>query len=148
MKLKYPPEKQPCNCGYWVNRGISIDAVIINEKEKLLLIKRKADPFRGFWALVGGYVDWDEKVEDAVLREVKEEVGLKVKDLNLIGVYSDPNRHPQQVVNLAYKVVVKGKVRVGDDALEAKYFSLSELPKELAFDHRKIIRDCLDMRDF
>jgi 8-oxo-dGTP diphosphatase len=124
-------------CGRFANRGVTVDALIIKE-EKILLIKRNAEPFKGFWALPGGYVDWNERVEDAIKREVSEEVGLDVKSLNFVGVFSDPKRHPKQCINVAYVAEAEGDIKPGDDAIECKWESIDSLP-ELAFDHKKII---------
>src|ERR1044072_6451324 len=104
-------------CGRYNNRGVSVDAVIITD-HKVLLIKRGADPFKGKWALPGGYVEWNESTEDAVVREVGEETGLTADHCDLIRVYSSPDRHPQQVINVAYAVSVSGSVKAGDDALD------------------------------
>ena len=139
MNLK---NNEPCpECGRYENRGLTIDAVIVKD-DKVLLIKRGAEPFKGFWALPGGYVDWDETVEDAVKREVAEETGLAVTNLELIGVFSKPERHPKQCVAIAYAVEAHGDPVVGDDAVEFQWASLDSLP-ELAFDHEKIIGDYL-----
>ncbi|MEW6469701.1 MAG: NUDIX hydrolase [Bacteroidota bacterium] len=134
---------QPCpHCGRYNNRAVSIDAVII-QSDKVLLIKRGKDPFKGHWALPGGFVEWDETTEDSVAREVLEETGLKVESCTLIGVYSSPKRHPQQVINVAYTVQATGQPRAGDDALEFQWCSINTLPELLAFDHREIILDAL-----
>ena len=130
-------------CGRYANRGISIDAVIVND-EKILLIKRGADPYKDFWALPGGYVDWDESTLDAVRREVKEELNLDVESADLIGVYGDPRRHPKQVVDIAYSVKTTGEPKSGDDATDFAWVPLSDLPDELAFDHKIIISDFLN----
>src|SRR3989344_3134444 len=121
---------EPCpECGNYTNRGVSVDAVII-KNGKVLLIKRGVDPFKGYWGTPGGYVDWDETIEETVKREVKEETDLDVSDLRLVGVYSSPNRHPKQVINLVYLVKVNdGKLKYGDDALNAKWFAFNELPE-------------------
>jgi 8-oxo-dGTP diphosphatase len=135
MKLK---NNEPCpECGRFANRGVTIDALIIKE-EKILLIKRNEEPFKGFWALPGGYVEWNERVEDAVRREVSEEVGLKVKSLDFIGIFSDPKRHPNQCIDVAYLAEAEGDIRPGDDAAECKWESIDSLP-DLAADHKKII---------
>ena len=135
-------ETKPCpHCGVFPNRGVTIDAVIVNNG-KILLIKRGAEPFKGYWALVGGYVEWNESAEEAALSEVKEEVGVTASITKLIGVYSDPARHPKQAINIAYAVEIEGEPQAGDDAVECKWFSLNELP-ELAFDHAKIVQDYL-----
>ncbi|MDP1834026.1 MAG: NUDIX hydrolase [Candidatus Moranbacteria bacterium] len=130
-------------CGRFNNRGTSIDAMIVND-DKILLIKRGANPFKGFWALPGGYVEWDESAEEAVGREVKEELGVIVESSNLIGVYSSPNRHPKQVIDMAYVVTISGSPKAGDDALEFEWYFFNDLPAELAFDHKKIIEDYLE----
>ena len=137
---------QACpTCGRFANRGISVDAVITNEKNELLLIKRSAEPFKGYWALVGGYIEWDESAEDAVRREVTEEVGMQVTEITFVGVYTKPDRHPKQVINLAYAVKTTGEPKAGDDALELKWVSLKDIHEELAFDHRQIITDYLKL---
>ena len=128
------------HCGEYKNRAISIDALI--EKEgKILLIKRGRDPYKGFWAIPGGHVDFDETMEMAVIREVKEETGLVVSKLSPLGIYSDPDRHPKQVIAVAYKVETTGEPEAGDDAEEFAWFSPDKLPPNLAFDHKKIISD-------
>src|SRR4051812_36937535 len=107
----------------YVNRGLSVDGVIIREK-KILLIKRGREPFKGYWALPGGYIEWDESTEEAVAREVMEETGLTVNSCELIGVYSLPNRHPKQVINIAYSLVTTGEPKAGDDVTEIKWCPL------------------------
>jgi 8-oxo-dGTP diphosphatase len=139
MKLK---NNEPCPaCGRFANRGVTIDALILR-KDKILLIKRAAEPFKGFWALPGGYVEWDETTEEAVQREVEEEVGLSVTSLKFIGLYSNPKRHPKQCIDLAYAVETEGEVKAGDDAADYEWKSIQNLP-DLALDHRHIIDDYL-----
>lgn len=115
--------------------------MIFGYKNKIILIKRGVEPYKGHWGLPGGYVEWDQTVEQAVIREVKEETNLETDSLKLIGVYSSPNRHPKQAINLAYLVSAKGKLKHGDDAIDAKWFNVNSLPENLAFDHRDIIHD-------
>ncbi len=136
-----PNSKYCPHCERYFNRGVTIDAVIIKDN-KVLLIKRGTQPDRGFWAVPGGYVNWNESVEDSVRREVKEETNLDVKQLKLIGVYSSPKRHPKQLINITYLVGVSdGRLKHGDDALDAKWVKLEDLPDKLALDHREIIED-------
>jgi 8-oxo-dGTP diphosphatase len=108
----------------------------------ILLIQRKHSPFQGSWALPGGFVEYGEKTEDALIREMSEETGLKIKIRSLLGVYSDPSRDPRgHTVTVAYLVEpVGGVVNAGDDAMSAKFFKADELP-ELAFDHAIIVKD-------
>jgi 8-oxo-dGTP diphosphatase len=129
---------EPClTCGNYKNRGLSVDAVIVMDG-KVLLGKRGRDPDKGSWALIGGYVEWDESVEEALRREVKEEANLEVTKMHLVNVYSNPDRHPKQTINIAYLVEVTGEPQAGDDIDELKYFKLDELP-EMAFDHQTIL---------
>jgi 8-oxo-dGTP diphosphatase len=130
-----------CQCGKYINRGLTVDIVIIRKNE-VLLIKRGREPQVGYWALPGGFVDWDETVIAACRREAKEEVGLAIGNPRLIGVYDNPARFEQRIC-LAYLVTASGKARAGDDATAVNWFSLGDLPKKLAFDHEQIIKDAL-----
>jgi 8-oxo-dGTP diphosphatase len=122
---------------------LAVDGAVFN-KEKILLIKRKNEPFQDKWALPGGFVEYGEKVEDAVVREVFEETGLKTKIIDLIGIYSDPDRDPRgHVVSIVYLLKMEaGIIKGSDDAIEAKFFDMDKLP-DLSFDHNIIIRDII-----
>jgi 8-oxo-dGTP diphosphatase len=121
--------------------ALTVD-VIVRDGNRVLLVKRKNNPFKGKWALVGGFVEYGEKVEEAAKRECREETGLEVELERLVGVYSDPNRDPRgHVVSICFLArVVGGKLKAGSDALEAKFFK--KIPwNELAFDHAQILKD-------
>lgn len=124
---------------------LTVDGIII-KNEKILLIKRKNEPFKGKWALPGGFVEYGEKTEDSVIREVFEETGLKTNVNKLIAVYSDPNRDPRgHTITVVYKLDVNSvKLKSGDDASDVKFFDVDQLPP-LSFDHDKIIKNALDM---
>ncbi len=119
--------------------SITVDAVILKEN-KIVLIKRKNAPFKEYYALPGGFVDYGEKTEDAVIREVEEETGLITKIERLVGVYSAPDRDPRgHTITIVYKLkIAGGELSAGDDAKEIGLFALDKLPK-LAFDHEEII---------
>ena len=130
----------------------AIDAVIIDENETVVLIKRRNTPYQNHWALPGGFVELGEKVEDAVLREAEEETGLHIRILKLVGVYSDPNRDPRgHVISITYlckRLDPSEQPRGGDDAQEAKVFNRPDLENiPLAFDHNLIIHDALKLAD-
>jgi len=120
---------------------VTTDAIII-DSGKVLLIKRKHDPFKDMWALPGGFVEYGETTKSSVVREVKEETNLDVEVIKLAGVYSDPNRDPRgHTITVAYLCkALKGVAKAGDDAKESWWWSLEDLPK-LAFDHASIIAE-------
>lgn len=118
------------------------DAVLI-EGRNILLIKRKNDPFKGFWALPGGFLEPGEDSKDACIRELFEEAGILGKIVKFTGTYSKPGRDPRgNTISDAYlvEVIDKRKEGAGDDAQDIEWFSLDDLPK-LAFDHEEIIAD-------
>jgi len=128
---------------------LTVDTVVI-EDSYILLIRRKNDPYRGFWALPGGFVEYGETVEDAAVRETKEETGIDVKLGNLVGVYSDPDRDPRgHTVTVCFLgIKLGGTVRSATDAEDARYFDLNEIKTlNLAFDHKRIIQDSLKLLD-
>ena len=136
---------EPCPaCGRYANRGVSIDAIIIRG-DKILLNKRGVEPFKGKWALPGGYVGWDESAPEAVAREVTEETSLKITNVQLVGVYTKPDRHPKQTIDIAYLAEATGEPVAGDDATDSRFFPLDALPADLAFDHTQIIHDAMHL---
>ena len=128
------------------NPALTVDAVIVKDG-KIVLIKRKEEPFQGQYALPGGFVEYDETVEAALRREVLEETGLVVEVTSLVGIYSDPRRDPRgHVVSAAFAaVIVSGELASGSDAAEANFLEITHLPP-LAFDHAQIARDALRRR--
>ncbi len=120
---------------------LTVDAIIPYEG-KIVLVKRRNEPFKDHYALPGGIVEYGESVESALIREVKEETGLDVEIYKLVGVYSDPNRDPRgHFVSICFIAVPKsGTLKADSDAKEVALFELSRIPK-LAFDHNKMIDD-------
>lgn len=115
--------------------------VVIRYRGGYVLVKRLNEPFKGWWAIPGGIVEYGETVEQAAIREAKEETGLDVKLLGLIGVYSDPHRDPRgHYVSIAFLAeAVGGELKPSTDAKEAAVFT--EPPERLAFDHARILED-------
>ena len=112
----------------------------------IVLIERKNDP-KGL-ALPGGFVDVGERVEDALIREMKEETNLDVKITNLLGIYSDPQRDPRfHTASAVFIAKAEGQPKGGDDAKEAKLYALDEIPlAQLVFDHADIVKAYLAQR--
>lgn len=123
------------------NSSLTVD-IFINTKKGFVLIKRANEPFKGKWALPGGFVEYGETVENAAIREAEEETGLKVKLKKLAGVYSDPKRDPRgHTVSIVFTAeIIGGKLKAGSDAKEVKIFKQVE-HSELAFDHQDIIKN-------
>lgn len=123
--------------------ALTTDCVIRDPDGRVLLIRRGNDPFKGQFALPGGFVDIGETVEAACRREVREEVGIDIGDLALVGVYSDPGRDPRgHTVSIAYlaQLPAPAEPRAGSDAEAAQWVEDWRRLK-LAFDHAKILDD-------
>ncbi len=124
--------------------SLAVDIIIFFDN-KLVLIKREREPFKDSFAIPGGFVEYGETVENAALREAKEETGLEVTKLTLFGVYSEPNRDPRgHTISIVFHGEGKGTPKAGDDAKELFLFDLVKIPENLAFDHNKILQDFLE----
>lgn len=123
------------------NPMLAVD-IIVPTSKGVVLVRRANDPYKGRWALPGGFVHHGERVEDAARREAEEETGLKAKLQKIIGVYSDPKRDPRgHVVSICFLAEREGgELAAGNDAAEVRAFK--DIPwKELAFDHAQMLRD-------
>ncbi|MFX1494782.1 MAG: NUDIX domain-containing protein [Promethearchaeota archaeon] len=126
--------------------GYTADAVIQDDNQNIILIKRKYAPFKGKYALPGGFIKYNEDPKQAVIREVREETNLAVEIINKIGVYDQKGRDPRgKIVSTAFKCrVVRDLSRMagGDDAVSAEAIPIDKIrTMDLAFDHKKILKD-------
>lgn len=147
---KYGQSAPYCDCllkimnvkyGGWFQTSptLAADVLVIND-DKVLLIDRKNEPLG--WAIPGGFVDLYETMEQAALRELHEETGIEanVNDLHLLGIYSDPKRDTRgHTVSAVYIFFSDKEAHAADDARDAKYFHIDNLPENTAFDHREIL---------
>lgn len=108
---------------------------------KVLLIERGGEPFKGKWALPGGFLNMDETAEEGAKRELKEETGLEVQNVELVSCFSEPDRDPRgRTISIAFFTVTEiQEPQAGDDASKARWFNTDELPP-LAFDHDEILQ--------
>jgi len=135
-------------CGYavgcWRNPVPTVD-VIIELNEGIVLIQRKNPP--PGWALPGGFVDYGESLEEAAVREAREETGLEVTLLRQLHTYSRPDRDPRQhTITTVFVARADGEPTAGDDAGTVGVFTIETLPAPLAFDHGDILADYFQQR--
>lgn len=132
------------HCYEYPRPAVTVDVVIVTrgDQPKVLLIRRKHDPFGGMWAIPGGFVDMDESLEDAARRELREETGVSAGTLEQLYTFGDPKRDPRgRTISVVYLSSVDQdsvKARADDDAAEVGWHPLDKLPP-LAFDHDKIL---------
>ena len=127
--------------------SVTADAVLFAEREGqtfVLLIQRGNEPYKGFWAFPGGFLEMDETVARCAERELEEETGIVLTGMQLVGIYSDVERDPRgRVITAAYAAMTKmPEANAADDAAAAKWWPLNVLPK-LAFDHETILREAM-----
>ena len=123
--------------------------IILQSGSKILLIRRKKDPFKNRLALPGGFINEGETAEEAAKRESLEETSLEVEPIEILGVYSDPRRDPRKhVMSVVFIGIITGGTETpGDDAQGIEWKELGELDaSELAFDHMRIIRDYVNWK--
>ncbi|QNL22032.1 NUDIX hydrolase [Hyphobacterium sp. CCMP332] len=134
------------------NIKVAVDAIVFGYSKdngvSILLIKRKYPPFKGSWAIPGGFVLDDESLESAVKRELEEETGIKIKFLEQLYTFGEPNRDPRKrVISIAYFLLVKSnsfkQLSASTDAEEAAWFNIKNLP-HLAFDHKIILNTAIE----
>ena len=124
---------------------LTVDAVVFNPAGEILLIERGHPP--PGWALPGGFVDAGETLQEAVIRELREETALSARSASQFFTYSDPVRDPRHhTVSTVFLVEADGIPRGGDDARTARFFPLEELPAPIAFDHRSVLEDVIRFR--
>jgi ADP-ribose pyrophosphatase YjhB (NUDIX family) len=138
------------NCGQIIeiykNPALTVDVIIESgcpDDKEFILIERKNPPYG--WALPGGFVDYGESTETAARREAREETGLDIVIVGLLGVYSRPDRDPRgHTVSVVYVVRGEGEAMAGDDAAGLARFNAENLPSDIVFDHKEIITDYLN----
>ena len=131
----------------WPRPMVTVDAAVFaffKEKVKLLLINRAKEPFEGKWALPGGFIEIDEELKDAIARELAEEtglVGVQLEQMHMFGRCGrDPRGRQITVVFMGISATGQHKIKAGDDAGQARWFDIEDLPKDMAFDHGEVTR--------
>ncbi len=129
----------------WARPMVTADAVVFRffrGRAEMLLVRRAREPYKGCWAIPGGFIEMDEELGDAAARELEEETGLRGVSLEQFGAFGRVGRDPRgRVITVAFMgIAVRGcgKIRGGDDAAEARWFDIERLPENMAFDHAEI----------
>jgi len=122
--------------------ALTADCVVVDARNRVLLVRRKYAPYQGRYALPGGFVEIGETVEEACRREVREEAGVDIGALQLVGVYSDPGLDPRgHTCTVAFLTRIRSaRARAGDDAAAAEWLD-DWSNVDLAFDHALILAD-------
>jgi len=123
--------------------AVTVDAILISPNHSVLLIERGRDPYKGTWALPGGFIDMDEELEVACQRELEEETGIKLEGLKQFKAFGGVNRDPRhRTISILFYCFTESEIQstAGDDAASARWFPIDELP-ELAFDHLLILEE-------
>ena len=128
--------------------AVTADCVVFavdGDELKVLLIQRGNEPYKGKWAFPGGFMEMDETLEECALRELKEETSLQPEKIEQLHAFSSVNRDPRErVITVAFYTVVKlAEVRGGDDAGDARWFPVTQVPP-LAFDHEEMFKMALE----
>jgi 8-oxo-dGTP diphosphatase len=131
-------------CYDYPRPAVTVDVVVVSRKQsrRVLLIRRKHEPFAGMWAIPGGFIAMDEALETAARRELMEETGVRAGRLEQLGTFGDVTRDPRgRTISVVYLAEIDADnvdARASDDAAEVAWHSLARLPR-LAFDHAEIL---------
>jgi 8-oxo-dGTP diphosphatase len=131
----------------WPRPMVTVDAAVFAVTDagiKLLLINRGHEPFKGQWAIPGGFIGIDEELDDAMARELAEETGLTGVNLEQMHTFGKPGRDPRgRQITVCYMGIIReglDHIKAGDDAAKAQWFDINSLPPNMAFDHDEVAR--------
>ncbi len=139
---------QLCKVFVYENPVPVVAGVILNTQGKILLIKRGVEPCIGSWTLPSGFIEINEKPDECIIREIKEETNLDCRIKNLLGAYQQKGWRYKSVIVLAYLLdILRGEPKAGDDAVDIQYFSYEHLPDIPFQSHRVIIEDVIGKKN-
>jgi ADP-ribose pyrophosphatase YjhB (NUDIX family) len=131
---------QTCDRIHYENPFPAVAALVLNQDEQLLLVKRAVEPAKGKWCLPGGFIEIDESIEEAVLRELKEETGIEGEIERLVDFFSQRSPLSGALLIFGYSVtILGGELQAGDDAQEVSFFDLDDLPPIAFLSHQRLI---------
>ncbi len=129
-----------CDMIIWENPVPVVACVVLNEQKEILLVKRGVPPAKGMWALPSGFMEIGEQPERTAIRELEEETGLEGEIEEIVGIYGQSSIKYRWIISIGYKLkIIGGSLKAGDDAADAKFFSLDKLPEIPFSTHKKMI---------
>lgn len=135
-----------CNRILYQHPAVGAVAAVLHDT-KVLLVKRSIEPFRGHWTLPAGYLEIDEEPWEAARRETREETGLEIEQVELLGVLTNRDDHRRNGIVVAYLArPVGGELMAGDDAEDARFFEMGALPQDLGFLNNRRLLETLARR--
>lgn len=136
-KREYCPK---CRFVHYVNPAPAV-AIVIQENNKVLLVRRKFSPFAGLWQFPAGFVEWDEEPAETAVREAEEEAGVKVELSSLFAVEKVSDDPREEIVLIFYKAkIIAGKPKAGSDADKVGWFTFDKLPKFGSRSHKTVLK--------
>ncbi len=137
---KLRPHCEKCGWIFYKNPIPASACVILNDKNEIVIIKRKFEPNPGAWALPSGYIEINQNPEECAIEEMKEETGLDGEIIEFLGYYPDYSPIYEKVISFGFLMkVIGGKLQAGDDATEARYVTFDDCPKIVFPSHRYFI---------
>ena len=131
---------QTCDRIHYENPFPAVAALVPNQNGQLLLVKRAVEPAKGQWCLPGGFIEIDESIEEAVLRELREETGVEGEIGQLVDFFSQRSPLHGALLIFGYRVtLLGGELQAGDDAEEARFFDINDLPPIAFLSHQRLI---------
>ena len=129
-----------CDMIHYENPLPAVAVLVLNSKDQLLLVKRSVEPAKGTWCLPGGFIEVDESIEEAAVRELEEETGIKGEIEGLVDFFSQRNQYYRAILIFGYRVkILGGELKAGDDAQEAGFYDLDKLPPIAFLSHKRLI---------
>lgn len=129
-----------CDFTFW-NNPKPVVSVLVRKGARILLLQRAQEPLRGSWCLPGGFIEYDETPKRAAVREVQEEVGVRVTITDFIGIYRIDNDPRGIHLDMIYAGRCKGSIKLSREHSAYQFFSADHLPSKIAYKHRQAIRD-------
>ncbi|MBW1838554.1 MAG: NUDIX hydrolase [Deltaproteobacteria bacterium] len=129
-----------CDMIHYENPLPAVAVLVLNSKDQLLLVKRSVEPAKGTWCLPGGFIEVDESIEEAAVRELEEETGIKGEIEGLVDFFSQRSQDYRAILIFGYRVkILGGELKAGDDAQEAGFYDLDKLPPIAFLSHKRLI---------